>query len=284
MQPAKPSGLERAREVVARLRGENGCPWDREQTHASLRRYLLEETYEVLEALDEIASDPAAGSAKLQDELGDLLLQILLHAEISSQSGGFDIDAVAGGLAEKMIRRHPHVFGGPKVATAEGVVHAWEKIKEQERARESALDGLPPGMPALQKSLKIIERVSKQGFQWPSLAGPLEKAREELGEFLAEVEKLGDPARFGRAEGAALSAEARTRLEGEMGDVLFSISNIAHFLHLNPEDALRSMLSRFERRFRHVETRAREDGKILREMPLDEMDVYWNEAKRLEKK
>ena len=277
-------GLERAREVVAALRGENGCPWDRAQTHQSLRRYLLEETYEVLEALDEIASDPKAGSEKLKDELGDLLLQVLLHAEIAGQAGGFNIDEVANNLAEKMIRRHPHVFGGPKVATAEGVVHEWEKIKQTEKARESALDGLPPELPALQKSLKVIERVSKVGFQWESLEGPLEKAREELQEFLAEVEKLGPPKSFGREEGAALAPPVRARLENELGDLIFTLSNIAHFLHLNPEDALRSMLSRFERRFRYVETSAKAAGKRLQEMTLDEMDVYWNEAKRLEKK
>jgi tetrapyrrole methylase family protein/MazG family protein len=285
MQPNQPnlSGLERAREVVARLRGENGCPWDKAQTHESLRRYLLEETYEVLEALDELSSNPITGSEKLKDELGDVLLQVLLHAEIAGESGAFDIDALANNLADKMIRRHPHVFGGKKIASAEGVVQEWEKIKQKEQARDSALDGIPSGLPALQRSLKVIERVSKVGFQWPNLEGPLEKCREELAEFLAEVEKLGKPNEIDRAAGAALTTEMRADLESELGDLFFSLANIAHFLHVNPEDSLRSMLTRFEKRFRHVETRAKQDGKELAKMPLAEMDIYWNEAKRLEK-
>lgn len=283
LSPTPPSGLERARAVVAKLRGPDGCPWDRAQTHESLRRYLLEETYEVLEALDELATNPATGSEKLKEELGDLLLQILLHAEIAGETGSFDIDGLANDLASKLVRRHPHVFGGEKLGSAEEVVGAWEKTKQKEKPRESTLDGLPPGMPALQQSLKIIERVSKVGFQWPSLEGPLEKCREELGEFLSEVEKLGAPAKFGREEGAALDPKTKLRLEGELGDLFFSLSNIAHFLHLNPEDALRSMLRRFEKRFRHVEARAKADGKKLADMPLDEMDIYWDEAKRLEK-
>ncbi|MGE3262710.1 MAG: nucleoside triphosphate pyrophosphohydrolase [Bacteriovoracia bacterium] len=283
MPPTQPSGLERARAVVAKLRGPDGCPWDRAQTHESLRRYLLEETYEVLEALDELATNPTTGSEKLKEELGDLLLQVLLQAEIAGETGRFDIDGLANDLAAKLVRRHPHVFGGEKLESAEEVVGAWEKTKQEEKPRESTLDGLPPGMPALQQSLKIIERVSKVGFQWPSLEGPLEKCREELEEFLSEVEKLGKPAKFGREEGAALDKKTKLRLESELGDLIFSLSNIAHFLHLNPEDALRSMLRRFEKRFRHVETRARVDGKKLADMPLDEMDIYWNEAKRLEK-
>lgn len=274
-------GLERAQEVVAKLRGENGCPWDKAQTHESLRRYLLEETYETLEALDQLASDPEHGSEKLKEELGDVLLQVLLHAEIAGERGAFDIDSLANALADKLIRRHPHVFGGEKVATAEQVVSAWEKNKQKENPRNSVLDGIPAGLPALQHSLKVIEKVSKVGFQWPNLEGPLDKVQEELGEFLAEVKKLGPAKEWERSR--ELGADSQKKLEAELGDLLFSLANIAHFLRLNPEDSLRAMLGRFGNRFRHVEKRAKETGRSLDSMSLEEMDLFWNEAKAIER-
>jgi tetrapyrrole methylase family protein/MazG family protein len=266
------SGLERARAVVAKLRGENGCPWDKAQTHESLRRYLLEETYETLEALDELASDPVTGSEKLKEELGDVLLQVLLHAEIAGERGAFDIDSLANALADKLVRRHPHVFGGEKLGSAEAVEAVWDKTKQKEKPKESVLDGMPPGLPALQHSLKLIEKVSKVGFQWPDLEGPLEKVREELGEFLTEVEKFT----------SGKSDDKSAKLESELGDLFFSLANVAFFLKVNPEDALRMMLGRFEKRFRHVEKRAKEEGRKLQEMSLAEMDLFWNEAKALE--
>lgn len=274
---SSPNGLDRAVETVRALRAENGCPWDRAQTNQSLRTYLLEETYEVLEALDRL--EEPNGYAQLKDELGDLLLQVLLHSQIASEDGKFDVQDVANNLADKLVRRHPHVFGGKKLESAEDVTRQWEKTKAQEKKKDSVLDGIPAHLPALQKSLKVIEKVSKVGFQWPDLKGPLDKVREELGEFLSEVEALG----ISVNRDTELSAAQKTKLEAELGDLFFTLSNVAYFLHLNPEDSLRSMLGRFERRFRHVETRAKEQGQKLEEMSLAQMDTYWDEAKALER-
>lgn len=272
-EPGKERGLAKAVAVVKALRGEGGCPWDRAQTHESLRPFLLEETYETLEVLDSLKGPETYSN--LKEELGDVLLQVLLHAEIAGESGHFDIDSLGEALAEKLVRRHPHVFGEQKLSTPDEVLKAWEETKKKEKKKDSCLDGIPPGLPALQRSAKVIEKVSKVGFQWPDLKGPLDKVREELGEFLAEVEK---------AEGEKpLSPATRARLEGELGDLFFTLSNVAHFLKIAPEDSLRSMLGRFEARFRHVETRAREQGKRLEGMSLAEMDVLWDEAKRAEK-
>lgn len=281
MQPPKPSGLEAAVETVRALRAEGGCPWDRAQTHESLRRFLLEEAYEALEALDAHAAKPSPETLRhFKEELGDLLLQILLHAEIARQAGGFGIDELAQDLSDKLVRRHPHVFGADKLNTPEEVVGAWEKTKQAEKPKDSALDGIPPALPALQRSLKVIEKVSKVGFQWPDLKGPLEKVREEVGELEAEIARIGDTSREATAK---LAPEAKRKLEAELGDLLFTVANVAHFLHLNPEDALRSMLARFEGRFRSVEKGAKEKGRKLEEMTLAEMDELWDEAKRREK-
>jgi tetrapyrrole methylase family protein/MazG family protein len=281
---SKGDGLARAVETVRALRGEQGCPWDKAQTHESLRKYLLEETYEVLEALDAEAATPTAETKRhVKEELGDLLLQVLLHAEIARQAGSFSIDDVAGELSDKLVRRHPHVFGDQKLNTPEEVLGAWEKTKAGEKKKESLLEGIPAAMPALQRSLKVIEKVSKVGFQWPNLEGPLEKMREELAEFQEEVEKLGAANSVSRESTQSISLETKRKLEGELGDLLFTAANVAHFLHLNPEDALRSMLTRFEARFRRVEQGAKASGKKLEDMSLGEMDEFWNQAKREEK-
>ncbi len=279
--PTKPEktesleGLAAAVATVRTLRGEHGCPWDKAQTHESLRKYLLEETYEVLEALDAISTAPSEGATKhFQEELGDLLLQILLHSEIANQNGDFTVDDVAARLSEKLIRRHPHVFGEEKLHTSEAVLEAWEKNKNREKIKTSVLAGVPLALPALQRALKVIEKVSRVGFQWPDLKGPLEKMSEELREFQDEVKKL---------ESGPLTPENKRKLEAEMGDLLFTIANVAHFLKLNPEDALRSMLARFEGRFRRVEEGAKRSGKKLEEMSLEEMDRFWEQAKREEK-
>jgi tetrapyrrole methylase family protein/MazG family protein len=264
-------GLKRALDTVAKLRAPDGCPWDKAQTHESLRPYLLEETYEVLEALD--------GGGNLKEELGDLLLQILLHAQIASERGEFTMDDLADALATKLERRHPHVFGGEKLSTPEEVTRQWELTKQKEKKKDSVLEGVPAALPALARSLKVIEKVSKVGFQWPNAEGPVGKIHEELGEFLAELEKVGSPASITRS--TAVDPALRTKLESELGDLLFTLANISHFLRLNPEDALRSMLARFEKRFRHVEKRARETGRKLEEMSLEEMDAFWLEAKSL---
>ena len=266
-------GLEHAIQVVAKLRSPEGCPWDKEQTHESLRPYLLEETYEVLEALD------SGDGRALKEELGDLLLQILLHAQIASERGEFTMDELAGDLAAKLERRHPHVFGGKKLSTSAEVAKQWELTKQKEKKKDSVLEGVPAALPALARSLKVIEKVSKVGFQWPNAEGPVEKIHEELSEFLAELEKVGTPASINRS--TVVDPALRAKLESELGDLLFTLANISHFLHLNPEDALRSMLARFEKRFRHVEKRAQETGRKLEEMSLEEMDKFWLEAKSL---
>lgn len=266
-------GIARALATVKALRGEKGCPWDKAQTHTSLRPYLLEETHEVLEALDQ-----GETGAPLKEELGDLLLQVLLHAQIAEEEGRFSFDELAGALSEKLVRRHPHVFADAKAATAEEVTQQWERTKKAEKPRESVLEGIPAALPALQRSLKVIEKVSKVGFQWKDVEGPVGKVREEVEEFLAEVAKLGPAETIGRH--TTVSPELHRRLESELGDLLFTLANVAHFLHLNPEDALRAMLGRFEKRFRHVEARAKESGRTLPELTLAEMDVFWEEAKR----
>jgi tetrapyrrole methylase family protein/MazG family protein len=275
----KLTGVEQAVAKVRALRAEGGCPWDRAQTHETLRPYLLEETYEVLEALDQAPSP--ARQANLREELGDLLLQVLLHAQIAEEKGEFSFDELAGDLAAKLERRHPHVFGGAKLGTAEEVVSQWEKTKAKEKPKLSALDGVTPALPALQQSLKVIEKVSKVGFQWENLEGPLEKLEEELQEFLAEVKVLGPAGSVTRASTQELAPQIRSAIESELGDLLFALGNVAYFLHVNPEDALRTMLARFSKRFRHVEMRAKESGRDLKEMSLAEMDVFWAEAKRL---
>lgn len=260
------SKIEKAIEVVKRLRAPDGCPWDKEQTHESLQKFLLEESYEVLEAIEQ--KSPTA----LREELGDLLLQILLHSQIASEQKQFDISDVANDLAEKMVRRHPHVFGDKKLQTSEEVLSAWEINKAKEKPKDSVLSGIPKELPALQRSLKVIEKVSKVGFQWENLQGPLEKVKEELGEFLQEVEKIDAT--------KEISLDQREKIEAELGDLIFTLSNVSYFLSINPEDALRKMLNRFEKRFRFVEDQAKAQGKQLKSMTLEEMDELWNEAKK----
>jgi tetrapyrrole methylase family protein/MazG family protein len=283
-------GIGEAVRTVEALRAEGGCPWDRAQTHTSLRKYLLEETYETLEALDELALGPTPERIRhFKEELGDVLLQVLLHSEIARQDGKFSFQEVAGELSDKLVRRHPHVFQrnadgsfvGEKLHTPEEVVTAWEKTKQAEKpGRRSALSGIPAALPALQRSLKVIEKVSKVGFQWPDLKGPLDKVREEIGELEQEINAAGAHT---REKAAALPAEAKRKLEGELGDLLFTVANVAYFLSVNPEDALRSMLTRFETRFRSVEEGAAIEGKALSGMTLQEMDVLWAEAKKRER-
>src|SRR5205807_7651031 len=238
-------------EVVARLRGPDGCPWDREQTYTSLKRFVLEESYEVLEAID--GGDPE----RLCDELGDLLLQVVLQAQLGREDGYFDIRDVIAGLTNKLIRRHPHVFGDVQVADSAEVLVNWEQLKRGERPeRTSVLDGLPVHLPALMKALEVSKRVVKVGFEWPSLEEVLAKLDEEVAE-LREALPRGD----------------RRELEGELGDVLFTVVNAARKLSIDPEEALRTMVARFSERFREVERLARSGGRPLHEMTLAEMDA-----------
>ncbi|MGQ9730377.1 MAG: nucleoside triphosphate pyrophosphohydrolase [Candidatus Zipacnadales bacterium] len=246
-------------ELMARLRGCGGCPWDREQDHQSLKPYLLEEAYEVLEAID------TANDKKLAEELGDLLLQIVFHAQIGAERGRFSIEDVIKRICEKLRHRHPHVFGDVTVCDSEEVVDNWEQIKRAEPPnldRSSILDGVPNTLPALQKATKVQKRAARVGFDWEDHRGPAEKVREEL----AEVEQA--------AEG-----NDRGRLINEIGDLLFAVVNLARRLNVDSEDALRTTVDRFCTRFRWMENRAEAEGIDMRQLSLAELDKLWDAAK-----
>ncbi len=243
--------------VVARLRGPDGCPWDREQTYVSLKRFVLEESYEVLEAID--SGDPD----RLCDELGDLLLQVVLQAQLGREDGYFDIRAVIGGLTDKLVRRHPHVFGDAQVSGSDEVLVNWEQIKRGERPeRESVLDGVPVHLPALLKALEISKRAVKAGFEWPTFAGVLAKVDEEV----AELKE-------------ALLRDDRGEIEAELGDLLFTVVNVARWKKLDPEESLRLMVARFSLRFREVERLVKAGGRPLNQMDIDELEALWQQAK-----
>jgi len=258
--------LERLAQIMVMLRGANGCPWDREQTHQSLKPYAIEETYEVLEAIDGGKPD------KLKEELGDLLLQVIFHAQLAAEANQFTIDAVIDTICEKLIRRHPHVFSDTKVAGVAGVLENWEKIKKEEipGERESALDGIPKDLPALQKAEKIQSKATKVGFDWGDLTGPLNKAKEEFQEFEEVLDLKALPEQ---------GSPSWDRLEDEFGDILFSLVNVGRFLHINSEIALRRTIDKFNHRFRFMESEASKSGRNLKEMTLAEMDELWERAK-----
>ncbi|MBI3972015.1 MAG: nucleoside triphosphate pyrophosphohydrolase, partial [Chloroflexi bacterium] len=245
-------------EIMARLRAPDGCPWDREQTHESLRRYLLEETYEALEAVD--AGDVAA----LEEELGDLLLQIVFHAQIAGESGSFDFGDVVAGIAAKLIRRHPHVFGDESAHDADAVLRNWEALKRAEREgkaqpERSMLDGVPQAMPALAYAQAVQARAARVGFDWPDVAGVLDKVAEEAREL-------------------ATAASAAERFE-EFGDLLFVLARLASWLGVDAEDALRAANQKFRTRFAAMETTARAEGKALEQYDAAGLDRLWNAAK-----
>jgi MazG family protein len=242
--------------IMRELRAK--CPWDKEQTHDSLRPYLLEETYEVLETLDQRHYD------ELKKEMGDLLLQILFHSIIEQEQKRFDLSDVVRSLNDKLIRRHPHVFGTVEVSGSDQVLENWEQIKLNEPDRNSVLDGVPKNLPALVRAARVQEKASRVGFDWGHIDDVWKKVHEEIDE-LKEAHQNNDP----------------KKTEEELGDLLFSIVNIARFLPANPEDALRGTIEKFIRRFQHVERRFNEQNLNMKDATLDEMDVYWNEAKRM---
>jgi MazG family protein len=255
--------MEQLRQIVAILRSEQGCPWDREQTHQSLRGGLLEEAYEVVAAID------AADDENLGEELGDLLLQVVFHSQIAQETERFDLDAVALGITQKLVRRHPHVFAQESAADSAAVLTRWEEIKRAEKglgaaAEGSVLDGISEGLPALLHALKVQKRAAQVGMDWGALAPVLEKVREEL----AEVEQS-----VGGAEG---------EVEAELGDLLFSVVNVCRKLKVDPEVALRGASGKFARRLRGVEKRAAQEGVAMREQPLEVLDGWWNEVKARE--
>lgn len=262
--PANPNGasLEEFMELIAHLRAPDGCPWDRKQTHASLRQYLLEETYEALEALD---GEDLNG---LEEELGDLLLQIALHAQIASEHGTFTIADVFSGIHNKIVSRHPHVFGDVKVRDEKDVVQNWEKLKEIERTENGGvgakglLDGIPSILPALSQAQVIQERAARVGFDWPEIAPVEAKVMEEL----QEVKE----------------AQSESEQALELGDLLFAVVNLVRWFKVDAESALRQTNLKFRRRFAYLEERSKAEGKELQKMTLQEMDALWDEAKGLE--
>jgi len=253
--------FDRAMGIMRRLRGPGGCPWDAEQSHDSLKRYLIEECYEVIEAIDK------QDDALLKEELGDLLLQPLFHAAIAEERGAFTINDVLDTLAGKLVRRHPHVFGDQEIKTSDEQVANWEKIKKEEKGeeRKSALSGIPPHMPALMTAQKITEKAARVGFDW-------EHADQVYAKVLEELHELEE----------TMTARDQERMEAELGDLLFAIVNLGRFLSVNPEEALRKTISRFTSRFGHVEETLHSQGIQLKDASLEEMDRLWNEAKELE--
>jgi ATP diphosphatase len=262
------SGIERLLEVMRRLRDpESGCPWDLEQSFATIAPYTIEEAYEVADAIER------GDMADLEGELGDLLLQVVYHAQMASERRLFDFDRLAHAIADKMIRRHPHVFGGASVASADAQSRAWEQQKAGERAARAAdgadpsvLADIPAVLPALTRAMKLQRRAARVGFDWPAAAPVLGKVREEL----AEIEQA-----------LALGDEAAVR--AEVGDLLFALVNLARHLDADPEAALRASNARFERRFRRIERRLRAQGRAPQDASLDELDELWEEAKRAER-
>jgi len=252
------------REIIAELRGPNGCPWDKEQTHQSLKKYLIEECYELLEAIDKDDID------HIIEELGDVLLQVVLNAQIGEDEGMFSIDEVIRGVAEKMVRRHPHVFGNHSVSDSNEVLANWEEIKRKEkgtREDQSVLDAVASSLPALSKAYHLQKKAAKVGFDWPSVEGAWEKVKEELKEFEEELAVNND----------------QQFIMKEFGDLLFAFVNVGRHYKIEPEEALSSTNVKFFDRFRYIEKMAHERHQELQNMSLEEMDYYWNEAKKLDK-
>jgi len=254
------SNFDRLVAIMARLRSPDGCPWDREQTHQSLKPYLLEETCEVLDAIDE------GIDAELAEELGDVLLQVVFHAQIASETNRFAIEDVAGAIADKLIRRHPHVFGDAIANTPEEVLVNWNAIKNQEKAdknrKTSALDGVPRHLPALLRARRIQEKAAKVGFDWSNSEEVIEKVREEVSEFInAHAERSPE------------------RLREEFGDMLFALVNVTRFLDICPEEALTQCIRKFQTRFEFIESELAKQGKTPETSSLKEMDALWEQAK-----
>ena len=250
-------GVKDLEEIVRILRAPGGCPWDAEQTHQSIRRNFLEEAYEAVEAIDE-------GSPEhLEEELGDVLLQVVMHARMEQEAGRFDLDGVADGICKKLIYRHPHVFGDVAVSGTGEVLSNWEALKRKEKGQATntdALEAVARALPALWRAEKVQKKARKAGFDWPDVSGALDKLSEELEELKTAA-----------AEG--------TNVAEELGDLLFSAVNAARFLKVDPEDALNGATDKFISRFRKVEAQAAAQGKAMEDMSLEELDALWERAK-----
>jgi tetrapyrrole methylase family protein/MazG family protein len=253
------TSFESFQEIVAHLRAPNGCPWDMEQTHASLRKHLLEESYEAIAALD------SQDFASMGEEFGDLLLQIMLHSQIANEEGEFTANDVVKGIYDKIVRRHPHVFGDAKVGGVDGVLQNWEKLKQKERdgkgrQEKGMLDGVPLALPALSQAQEYQDRAARVGFDWPVIEDVLAKVAEEMQEVK--------------------DAETDFELADEIGDLFFVLVNFARWKKVDAESALRGTNMKFKKRFGYIETNAKAQGRNLSDMKLEEMDALWDEAKK----
>lgn len=264
------TGIDRLHEIMTRLRDpERGCPWDREQTLESLKPCVLEETHELLAAMDR-----PDDKANYVEELGDVLLQVMFQSVMAEQEGRFTFDDVANAISDKLVHRHPHVFGSVDAKDSATVLRNWEQIKQMEHRKESrhsALDGVPAALPGLLKAQRTQEKAARVGFDWKDAKGPMDKIEEELGELKAEI----------AARNSAKPADS-VRVKEELGDLVFAVCNLARHLGVDAESAVELTTSRFSRRFRVVEQGAKESGRALRDMTLGEMDALWEEAKRKE--
>ena len=282
--------FERAVSIMARLRGEGGCPWDREQTFDSIKPYTVEETYEVLEAIDNRDWEELPG------ELGDLLLQVLFYAQMAKDDGKFAIDEVLDRLSDKLVARHPHVFGDVKAETSSEVLRNWEALKagekrkragtsESEAVQPSVLAGVSPSMPALLEAHKLSSRAARVGFDWPNMEGLFDKLSEETGELREQLKDFPAPGPRPSHTGVAGSGkqqipeELRQRLENEVGDLFFVLVNIARYLSLDSESALKKTNRKFRRRFAWMENQLRSAGRELEETPLEELESLWQSSK-----
>jgi nucleoside triphosphate diphosphatase len=297
--PTTGERFERAVSIMARLRGPGGCPWDREQTFDTIKPYTLEEAYEVIEAIDARDWDELTG------ELGDLLLQVLFYAEMAQEEKRFTIDDVLDRLSNKLVDRHPHVFGEVKADTPGEVLRNWQALKAEEKKKrqqesgesakkadhpESVLAGVSTAMPSLMEAYKISSRVAHVGFDWPNIEGLFEKLGEETDELRRNLEEYPEPgpqpeskAGVAGARGVKISHDLRERLEDEVGDLFFVLVNIARYLSLDPESALRKTNRKFRRRFQYLEERLREQGSKPADASLEEMESLWQESKQQEK-
>jgi tetrapyrrole methylase family protein/MazG family protein len=252
------ASFEAFQEIVAHLRAPDGCPWDRQQTHASLRTHLLEESYEALGAIDSGDTDA------MREEFGDLLLQIMLNSQIANEAGDFNVNAVVKGIYDKIIRRHPHVFGEVQVDGVDGVLQNWEKLKEKERKdkkeKKGILDGVPAALPALTQAQEYQDRAARVGFDWPEIEGVLDKIREEI----REVQEAAEP----------------DHVAEELGDLFFALVNLARWKKVDAESALRETNLKFKTRFAYIEAGAKQQERNLSDLSLDEMEALWQEAKK----
>jgi nucleoside triphosphate diphosphatase len=304
--PTTGERFERAVQIMARLREPGGCPWDREQTFDTIKPYTLEETYEVLEAIDN------RDWPELTGELGDLLLQVLFYSQMAREEGHFSVDDVLDRLADKLIDRHPHVFGDVKADTPAEVLRNWEALKAEEKKKRLAAHGEKPGqdsnspqsadsrsvlagvsskMPALMEAYKLSSRAAHVGFDWPEVEGLFEKLAEETAELRTELFRDGMKAAPGAPPGTGIAgsgkpqvpAAMRERLEDEVGDLFFVLVNIARYLSLDPESALRKTNRKFKRRFQWIEEQLRTSGRAPQQASMDELESLWQKAKRQEK-